>query len=390
MGVNINRIELKKKGAWSSANAYNVLDVVTDSGKGYYALKSVPAGTLLSNTEYWKEIDAAGDSITGIWGTIIGDIEDQADLFAKLEYFSSAALGNNIADFHNAIPREKDITAYLTDGSLWDRIAGTNGFSLFEDLFVGDYLTADGQEYMIVDFDYYIRTGDSHDLQAHHLVMMPRGNMKIPSGTVLYNTDPEAAPVTLEYINTANASAYAGETVTVTSQETETAKKWNATMADPNTNTTAGGYKYSRMRQVIMKAADTIVRAAFGASHVKAIDVYYPNPADASASGTTTTGAWFKDTNWNSDTRMSICDLPNEIQVYGSMIHANRGMEAMVDKLQFSLFRYNRSKMDIRSTWWLRSVASGTYAANVSNPGGANTNNASHAYGVRPRFLLVA
>ena len=37
-----------------------------------------------------------------------------------------------------------------------------------------DYLTAGGQEYMIVDFDYYIRTGDSHDLQAHHLVICAR------------------------------------------------------------------------------------------------------------------------------------------------------------------------------------------------------------------------
>ena len=299
------------------------------------------------------------------------------------------ALGKDNPDFHNAIPREKDITRYLTDGSLWDRISGSNGKSLFEDLFVGDYLTAGNQEYMIVDFDYYIRCGDSHDLKDHHIVMMPRGNMKIPSGTVLYNTDPEAVPVTLEYINTANASAYAGETVTVSSQETETSKKWNATMADPNTNSTAGAYKFSRMRQVIMKAADTIVREAFGANHVKAIDIYYPNPADNTGSGTTTSGAWFKDTDWNSDTRMSICDLPNEIQIYGCMIHANRGAEAMVDKLPFSLFQHDRSKLDIRSAWWLRSVGSATNAALVNTNGLVSNTNTSAALGVRPRFLLV-
>lgn len=301
----------------------------------------------------------------------------QIGVVGHSQFYADEALNNNIADFHNANPREKDITAYLTDGSLWDRIKGTNGKSLFEDLFVGDYLTAGGQEYMIVDFDYYIRTGDSHDLQDHHIVLMPRGNMSIPEGTVLYGSSE-----TLTLINTANAG------VTVSSQETAINKKWNATMQDPNTNTTAGGYKYSRMRQVIMKAADTIVREAFGADHVKAIDVNYPNPADASASGTTTSTAWFKSADWNDDTRMSICDLPNEMQIYGAMIHVNRGAETILDKWQFSLFRYNRDRANIRAGWWLRSVLSASVAAIVSTNGFATNIGTSSASGVRPRFLL--
>jgi hypothetical protein len=295
-----------------------------------------------------------------------------------------------VVAFHNSVPRGKDITSYLTDGSLWDRIKGTNGYDLFEDLYLGDYITAGGQDYMIVDFDYYIRTGDSHDLNVHHLVMMPVGRMSIPSGTVLYNTDATATPVTLEYINTANYRAYTGDdTVSVSSQETDVVKKWNATIADPNTNTTAGGYKYSRMRQVVMKAADTIVRTAFGADHVKAIDVIYPNPADASASGTPSSWAWFKSTAWTADDRMSLCDLPNELQIYGQYVWGNRAYEIGIDKWQFSLFRYDRSKVNIRANWWLRSVSSATHAAYVSAAGFANSGGSSNAYGVRPRFLLV-
>ena len=40
------------------------------------------------------------------------------------------------------IPRitPKDITSYVTDGTLWKRLNGTNGFKLFEDLRVGDYI----------------------------------------------------------------------------------------------------------------------------------------------------------------------------------------------------------------------------------------------------------
>lgn len=45
-----------------------------------------------------------------------------------------------VAVSHN-IPRlmPKDITAYFNDGSLWDRLRGTNGYSYLEDLYAGDY-----------------------------------------------------------------------------------------------------------------------------------------------------------------------------------------------------------------------------------------------------------
>ena len=41
---------------------------------------------------------------------------------------------------HN-IPRlvPKDITAYITDGTFWKRLAGTDGYALFEDIYCGDY-----------------------------------------------------------------------------------------------------------------------------------------------------------------------------------------------------------------------------------------------------------
>ena len=312
-------------------------------------------------------------------------------------YYTKTEVGNllsfvdeSVAEFHNANPRGKDITAYLIDESLWDRINGANGYSLFEDLYVGDYLTAGGQDYVIVDFDYYIRCGDSHDLTAHHLVMMPVGNMSIPEGTVLYNTDSSAEVKTLQLINTVNYREYTGDSsVSVSSQETAVWKKWNASIDAPNTHTTAGGYKYSRMRQVIMKAADTIVRSAFGADHVKAIDVIYPNPVDSAASGTISSWAWFKNTDWNDDLRMSICDLPNEVQIYGTMAFALRGYEVGIDKWQFSLFRYDRRRANIRSAWWLRSVASATAACDVTTAGYATHTGSSSAYGVRPRFVLV-
>lgn len=287
------------------------------------------------------------------------------------------------AGFHNGIYRGKDITSYLTDGSLWNRIKGASGYELFEDLYIGDYITVGSNKFAIVDFDYYLRCG-SVDLNEHHIVMMPVGAMNIPAGTALYG-----ASGTLEFINTANAG------VTVSSQESATAFKWNATMDAPNTHSTAGGYKYSRMRQVIMKAANTIVINAFGSTHVKPIAVMYPNPADETASGIASTWAWFADDDQTSDTCKSICDLPNETQVYGQQVwgrgsvYTNVGYEIGTDKFQFAIFALQRNFANYRGYWWLRSVYSASGAAYVNYAGAADHAGSANAPGARPRFLLV-
>jgi len=216
--------------------------------------------------------------------------------------FVSSILGNfsATAGYHNGIYRGANITKYLTDETLWKRINGSGGYKLFEDLYLGDYITANGISYVIADFDYYYHSGNK-SFSPHHVVMMPQTYMTIPEGTVLYGSED-----TLTFINTANVGA------NVSSQETATAFKWNGTMEDPNTSTTAGGYKYSRMRTVIMKAADTIVVNAFGADHVAKISPLYPNPASETASGLASNWTWYNSTDWSNILRQSICDLPNE------------------------------------------------------------------------------
>ena len=99
-----------------------------------------------------------------------------------------ATLNNNI--MHN-IPRiaPKDITQYYTDGSLWKRLNGTDGYSLFQDIYVGDYIKmsrsisaknpdtsqqAIGSQYVtIASIDGLMRNGDNVDINYHHLVMIP-------------------------------------------------------------------------------------------------------------------------------------------------------------------------------------------------------------------------
>ena len=282
------------------------------------------------------------------------------------------------AGFHNSVYRGKNITSYLTDGSLWGRISGASPYSLFEDLFLGDYITVGSNSYAIVDFDYYLRCG-SVDVTAHHIVMMPTGNMNIPSGTALYG-----ASGTLSFLSD-----------TTTGNESATGFKWNATSAAPGTHTTAGGYKFSRMRTVIMKAANTIVINAFGSQHVLPISVLYPNPSSATDSGLASGWTWFADDSQTSATCKSICDLPNETQVYGQQVwglgsaFGNQAYEVGVDKFQFAIFALHRPFADTRAYWWLRSVRSATDAARVLSDGAADTGGSANVRGVRPRFLLV-
>jgi len=313
-------------------------------------------------TLYGKNlVDYLRHDIPNTFTSHAGLIAGNAAEILKLPYIGDTARGNRNAAFHNSIYRGKCLGTSIT-AAQWAQIsAGT-----FDDMFVGDYWTISGQDWVICDFDYYLRCG-SADITKHHLVIMPRSSMNIPAGTALYGKT--------------------GSTLTLLDGESATSKKWNPT------NTTVGGYKFSRMRQTIMRAANTIVIGLFGSSHVEPITVLYPDPASDGA-GPASGWAWFDQAAGN-DKEKSICDLPNETQVYGQQVwgqgsaFGNMGYEVGIDKWQFAIFALDRGFANIRAYWWLRSVSSATSAAIVGYNGYAGDDGASSARGVRPRFLLV-
>ena len=272
------------------------------------------------------------------------------------------------AGAHNGIYRGKYLGTSVTAAQYTAIRNGT-----FDDLYLGDYWTIGGHNWVICDFDYYIRCG-SVDVNQHHLVMMPSGNMNIPAGTALYG---------------------ASGTLALLDGESATAKKWNATSGAPSTHTTAGGYKYSRMRTIIMKAANTIVINAFGSSHVLPFTELYYSPAAATDSGLASGWAWFDKDSQSDIMCKSICDLCNETMVYGQQVwgrgsaYTNVGCEIGIDKFQLAIFALNRNFANIRANWWLRSVSSATSAAVVDGAGTAASSGSANANGVRPRFLLV-
>ena len=160
-----------------------------------------------------------------------------------------------------------------------------------------------------------------------------------------------------------------------------------------------------------MKAANTIVVNGFGAAHVRSIIPLYPNPASETASGLASNWTQFNNDDQSNELCKSICDLPNETQVYGQQVwgrgsaYTNVGYEIGIDKFQFAIFALQRNFANTRALWWLRSVSSAAgaasvnslgYAANhgsamahVSTTGAAYYGGSAYALGVRPRFLLI-
>ena len=112
-----------------------------------------------------------------------------ASYFATSDGLNNKLSIFDTAGFHNSIVRGKDITSYYTDGTLWSRIAGTNGFRPYEDLYLGDYFkmsraisayeqtqqyqTTGSQYVTIAGFDCMRMNGDNVDMNFNHITCVP-------------------------------------------------------------------------------------------------------------------------------------------------------------------------------------------------------------------------
>ena len=159
------------------------------------------------------------------------------------------------AMFIHNIPRlvPKDITAYITDGTFWKRLAGTDGYALFEDIYVGDYFK------MSRAISAYERTGQ-YQLTGSQYVTIAGLDMMMNNGGQVNG------------VNYHHAVMVAGQGFGGTQHFGKS--RMNAT------NTTEGGYKASEMNTLVLgevtstgsTAADATINqqlyAEFG-SHLK-------------------------------------------------------------------------------------------------------------------------
>jgi hypothetical protein len=285
---------------------------------------------------------------------------------------------------HNVSRKEpKDITEYYSDGTLWQRLNGTNGFSLYEDIYVGDYfqmsraITAPNQDSQyattgtkwvtIAGIDTLMGNGDSFtegDNDAlnptsgkHHLVMIP--------GKGFDGSEPN----------------HFGR------------KRMNSS------NTTAGGYQGSEMFSSTLGSVASSGSTASGAtinqqlkaefgSHLKTIRELLS--ISINSSGYNRLGAASGCSNsWNYFS-VQAC-LMSEIEVYGSIVWSSSGYDTGFAKNKLPVFNDTRAMNNRSSYYWLRDVASAASFCHVYYIGFAYCNHASYAnIYVRPRFVIAA
>ena len=275
---------------------------------------------------------------------------------------------------HN-IPRlvPKDITAYITDGSFWERLAGTNGYALFEDIYVGDYFQMSRAISAYERTGQYQTTGSQYVTIAGLDTMMGNGNQG-------------------SFVNYHHAVMVAGQGFGGTQHFG--LSRMNAT------DTTEGGYKASEMNTLVLgdvtstgsTAADATINqqlyAEFGA-HLKTTRELVSNAINATGYnrfGSATGCA----SNWEWISAQAI--LMSEIEVCGSIIWSSTGNDIGNANRQLPLFAFSKQAQNNRTAWyWLKSIASAHFFCGISDFGSTSYAGASIAENyVRPRFVLAA
>ncbi len=225
---------------------------------------------------------------------------------------------------HRNIFRGKNLGSEITVAQKEAIQSGT-----FDDLFIGDYWTINGIDWVIADMNYWYNTGDTA-FTKNHLVIVPR--------TSLYNA-------------TMNA-----------------------------TNTTEGGYVGSLMYTQNLEQAKTTISTAFG----EMLLTHREYLVNAVTSGYPSAGAWFDST---VELMNEIMVYGSHIYTpagNGTIVPTRY----TINKQQLSLFRLSPKAINNRVSIWLRDVVSSSYFADVVNFGSANYYGASYSHGVRPAFAI--
>ena len=274
---------------------------------------------------------------------------------------------------HN-IPRlvPKDITAYITDGTFWKRLAGTDGYALFEDIYVGDYFK------MSRPISAYERTGQNQTTGSQYVTIAGLDTMM--------NNGEQVSDVNYHHAVMVAGQGFGGT-------QHFGRSRMNAT------NTTEGGYKASEMNTLVLgevtstgsTAADATINqqlyAEFG-SHLKTTRELVSNAINATGYnrfGSATGCA----SNWEWISAQAI--LMSEVEVYGATVWSSSGYDTGNANVQLPLFAFSKQARNNHSAyWWLKDIASAGRFCRAADNGNADNNDASYADAyVRPRFIIA-
>lgn len=241
-----------------------------------------------------------------------------------------AMLDANSVHNHRLVFRGKNLGTSLT---IDQKTAIQNGS--FSDLWLGDYWVIGGVTWRIVDFNYWMGSGDT-ELITPHIVVMPDSNL----GT-----------------GAMNASA-----------------------------TTTGGYTGSAMYTTNMSSAKTLVTSAFG----DAVLTHREYLINAVTSGYASGGAW-TDSGVDLPNELMIYGS----HIYAAAGDGTTNVKRYTNSAtQLALFRVAPrfiNKPDgasARISYWLRDIVNASSFVRVSSYGAPQDTSASQSYGIRPVFAI--
>ena len=212
----------------------------------------------------------------------------------------------------------------------------------FHDMFVGDYFSVNGSNYVIAGINYKRHHGDNMDL-GNHLVLMPSDWSKTPTQTFNPNG------------------------------------KDTHYMQD--TDTTAGGFAGTKLYKTYLPQIQQKLEADFGA-HLMNFRTIVSTHVDNS--GAPDQAEW-------RDAKVAI---PNEVMIFGSILNGNNKNGSWYnvgdDNSQLPIMRMNDTERNFnRGAIWLRDIHSASEFAGAGYGGDAYWYSASNPRnGVRAFFLI--
>ena len=276
----------------------------------------------------------------------------------------------NSSDSHNALYVERDITSYYQDNSLWDRIAGTNGYDEMEGIFPG----------CTFDMSRGITThGDgAGDYAGTNKILILGCNR-------FYNVGDNNNYINYNHIVCCPLTHFGGA-------------RYNSLDAD-NNESMRGGYNSSEINTITIGSIavsgnidGTIneqLYAEFG-SHLKTHQESISNSVDTSKPNrrhkSDDLGAVTSFINTNVQ-----AILMSEIEVFGSIIWNSSGFDGGTVKGQFPAFLYNSKNINVGrvSYFGLRDIATYTCYVIAHSYGRTTITSASSKNPCRPRFILA-
>ena len=241
------------------------------------------------------------------------------------------------AQTHNNVFRGKNLGALNAT-----HIANIQSGS-FHDMFIGDYFSINGSNYVIAGINYKRHHGDNMDL-GNHLVLMPQGWSQTPTQTIAPDNK------TTRYMS--------------------------------DTDTTAGGFAGSKLYQTYLPQIQTKLESDFGA-HLMSFRTVVSTHVDDS--GAPDKGEW-------RDAKVSI---PNEVMIYGTALDGNNKNGSWYnigdENSQLPLMRLNDVERSFNKIGpiWLRDIHSASEFVYAGSNGSPYWYGASSDWaGVRAFFLI--